>query len=244
MSVERVTNKPGEDLRAKAAAADPDDSGAEKWSYFGWAERPYFQAMRKFRYDLFRPLLLQLARLGIKPNHVTAASFIVVLVGFPLFYGARQYGLAFAALARHIALDGFDGPLARTLKQHGTAQGALMDMSNDVTGMVIVVLTVSFFHQTGSVVPVVTKSISPGVNIVIGTVYVITYLYLTIFAVAQNILGLRYAYVLKTKYTVYILLMCKWLFGFDLVTPVMALSSVYMGLSAFFGFLRVARTLR
>ena len=231
---ENAAGKAGLEARARRAAPPENELQDDRWSYFGWAERPYFQAMRRFRYDIFRPLLIRLGRLGLRPNHVTVASFLAVLVGFPLFWGAKLYGWAFAALALHVILDGFDGPLAQALDQHGTAQGALMDMSNDVTGLVIVILTVSYFNAGAG----------PSVNVFIGTVYAITYLYLTIFAVAQNLLDIRYAYVVKTKYPVYILLLCKWLFAFDLATPVMALASVYMGLSAFFGFLRVARTLR
>ncbi|MCZ7586451.1 MAG: hypothetical protein M5R36_25705 [Deltaproteobacteria bacterium] len=218
-----------------AAAGSDSSPGAqgERWSYFGWAERPYFQAMRVFRYGLFRPLLGGLARRGLRPNHITGASFLVILLGFPLFFGARQYGLAFAALALHLLLDGFDGPLAQLLGTQGRAQGALMDMSNDVTGMVIVVLTAAYFPESAA-----------GVPTFIGAVYVVTYLYVTIFAVAQNLLNIHYAYVVKTKYAIYVLLFAKWLTGLELVTPIMVLASVYMGVSAFFGFMRVARTLR
>ncbi|MCC6158666.1 MAG: CDP-alcohol phosphatidyltransferase family protein [Deltaproteobacteria bacterium] len=201
----------------------------ERWSYFGWAERPYFRRMSEFRYELFGFFLRPLARRGVRPNHITAASFLTVLVGFPLFYGAGRYGAAFAALAVHILLDGLDGPLAKIVGKKNTAQGALMDMSNDVTGIVIVVFTVSFFGP---------------VPWFLGTVYAVTYLYLTIFAVAQNLLDLRYAYVVKTKYTVYVLLVVWWLTGVDLVSPVTALATVYMGVSAFFGFVRVTRALR
>lgn len=201
----------------------------ERWSYFGWAERPYFRKMSRFRYDLFGVFLRPLARRGVKPNHITAASFVVILVGFPIFYGAERYGLAFAALGLHILLDGLDGPLAKVLGRKNTPHGALMDMSNDVTGIVIVIFTVSYFGP---------------VPWILGTLYAVTYLYLTIFAVAQNLLDIRYAYVVKTKYTVYGLLVVWWLTGVNMVSPVVAIAGVYMGVSAFFGFVRVARALK
>lgn len=210
---------------------DTDDAlkSGDRWTYFGWAERPYFQRMSRFRYALFSPLLGPLVRRGVGPDHITAASFFVLLVGFPLFYGAKLHGLAFLVLALHIILDGLDGPLASALGRKGSAHGALMDMANDVTGMVIVIVTASYFGP---------------IPWFLGTVYTISYLYLTIFAVAQNLLGIRYAYVVKTKYTIYVLLLVWWRTGLELVSPVMALAVIYMGVSAFFGFLRVARTLR
>ncbi len=204
-------------------------SSDERWNYFGWAERPYFRAMSAFRYSLFGPFLGPLHRLGVKADHLTGASFFVILIGFPLMYGARQYGLAFGVLILHILLDGLDGPMARLEGSKGSAHGALMDMTNDVTGMVVVIITASFFGQ---------------IPWFLGATYVITYLYLSIFAVAQNLLGIRYAYVVKTKYTIYVLLVVWWLTGLKLVSPVMAVATVYMGVSAFFGFLRVARALK
>lgn len=228
---ERVKTPSEEIAEEDKTAQDPEDAGSsdEGWTYFGWAERPYFRAMSAFRYSLFGPFLTPLARLGIRADHITGASFFVILVGFPLLYGARQYGLAFWVLALHILLDGLDGPMARLEGSKGSGHGALMDMTNDVTGMVVVIITASFFGP---------------IPWFLGATYVITYLYLSIFAVAQNLLGIRYAYVVKTKYTIYVLLLIWWLTDVELVSPVMALATVYMGVSAFFGFLRIAKTLR
>jgi phosphatidylglycerophosphate synthase len=212
-----------------AEALEDEGSSDGGWTYFGWAERPYFRAMSAFRYNLFGPFLSPLRRRGIKADHLTGMSFFVILVGFPLLYGARQYGLAFFVLALHILLDGLDGPMARLEGSKGSSRGALMDMTNDVTGMVVVILTASFFGP---------------IPWFLGATYVTTYLYLSIFAVAQNLMGIRYAYVVKTKYTIYVLLVIWRLTGVELVSPVMAVATVYMGVSAFFGFLRVARALR
>ncbi|MBZ0270884.1 hypothetical protein K8I61_02520 [bacterium] len=224
---------PADDPERDDDAAEPGaaTTAADRWSYFGAAERPYFQAFRRFRYGLFNPILGHLAARGIGPDHVTGASFFVLLVGFPLCYGARAYGAAFIVLAIHLVLDGIDGPLAQYLGRKGAAHGALMDMTNDVTGMVIVIVTATYFGP---------------IPWPVGATYVITYLYVTIFAVGQNLLSIPYAYVVKTKYPVYILLFAWWMGGLppNVVTLFMAVATVYMGVSAFYGFLRVARKLR
>ncbi|MCB9475765.1 MAG: CDP-alcohol phosphatidyltransferase family protein [Deltaproteobacteria bacterium] len=206
-----------------------------KWSWYARDEETYFRRMSRYRYERFGPALERLARLGVMPWHITAASFTVLLVGFPILFSAGEYGAAFLVLALHIVLDGLDGPLARVIGRYGRAQGALLDMANDLTGMVIVVLTASFVADVPG---------APSIPPTVGTIYVVTYLYVSVFAVAQNLLEIPYTAIVKTKFTIYALLLLKWLTGLSWITPLMVVFSVYMGVSAFLGFVRIARALR
>lgn len=192
--------------------ADPLALKTEDVSYFGYTERPFFERLSAGRFRLFRPLLVVLHALRIRSNHITGLSFLIILIGFPILFWREKYLAAFIVLGIHIILDGIDGPLAR-LEGSPTPSGALLDMGNDVTGMVIVVITAShwgFLHPT------------------IGFMYVVGYLYLTFAAIAQNALGLSFRFVMKTKYPVYILLAIRAGTGVDITTWFCIFVTAYM----------------
>ena len=184
----------------------------ENVSYFGYTERPFFERMSAWRFRFFHPILGVLTKLGIRATHITGASFLVILVGFPLFFWKQMYFWAFAALAVHIILDGLDGPLANYQEDQSPA-GAFLDMSNDLTGMVIVLITAAHWDF---------------LNPTIAFMYVVAYLYLTFVAVAQNALKLPFRFVMKTKYPVYVLLAFRAATGVDITTWFCIFLTAYM----------------
>lgn len=171
-------------------------------SYFGYTERPFFERLSAGRYRYFYPLLVIFRMLGIRPNHLTALSFLVVFIGFPLFFMLDLRTYAFYALIAGIILDGLDGPLAK-LEGRQTRSGAVLDQANDLTCMVVVVVTAAHYEL---------------MNPTVAFLYVVSYLYLTFTSFAKNTLRIPYRFVVKTKYPTYIFLFVAHLTGVDITT--------------------------
>ncbi len=197
---EPTVSKKTEESRQKTAPGPEYD--LDNVSYFGYTEKPFFDRMSAGRYRYFYPLLVIFRMLGIRPNHLTALSFLVVLIGFPVCFYFNLRGYAFIALIVGIVLDGLDGPLAK-LEGRQLRSGAILDQLNDLTSMVIVVITASAFEL---------------MNSTIGFCYVVCYLYLTFTSFAKNVLGIPYRFVMKTKYPTYIFLLTAHLTGIDITT--------------------------
>ncbi len=199
-------NKPPETQKKEKVegkeAAPGQEYDLDNVSYFGYTEKPFFDRMSAGRYRYFYPLLVIFRMLGIRPNHLTALSFLIVLIGFPLFFLLELRNYAFIALIVGIILDGLDGPLAK-LEGRQTRSGAILDQANDLTSMVIVVITAAHFEL---------------MNPTVGFLYVVSYLYLTFTSFAKNALRISYRFVVKTKYPTYIFLLTAHLTGVDITT--------------------------
>jgi CDP-diacylglycerol---glycerol-3-phosphate 3-phosphatidyltransferase len=84
---------------------------------------------------LLRPLVLQLARAGVRPNHVTMAALLLSLAVGAVPWPARQHRGVLLVLPAwlfvRMALNAIDGMLAR---EHGmrTALGAVLNEMGDV----------------------------------------------------------------------------------------------------------------
>ncbi len=119
---------------------------------------------------------------------------------------------AFIAVIVGIILDGLDGPLAK-LEGRQTRSGAILDQANDLTCMVIVMITVSHYGL---------------MNPTVAFLYVVSYLYLTFTSFAKNALRIEYRFVVKTKYPTYILLLVAHLTGVDITTWLCLAMVIYM----------------
>src|SRR6476469_3426780 len=93
------------------------------------------------------PVLVTLARLGIRPDDLTLASLIVGLAFCPLWLWPGQplwaQVAALAALLIHLILDALDGPLARHLKTD-SRRGSFTDTLADqivVTATTLTLMT-------------------------------------------------------------------------------------------------------
>lgn len=196
----------------------PEDSNSsqdydlENISAFGYTERPMFDRMSSWRYRKFYSLLAVFDKLRLRPNHITGASLLIVAVGFPLLFVLDLPKWAFLVLVIHILLDGLDGPLARYQK-YDTHSGAMLDLGNDLTGMVIVLITAAHYEL---------------MNPTVAFLYTVGYLYLTFVAIAQNILKISFRFVNKTKYPTYIFLLIHQFTGVDITTWFCLVMWVYM----------------
>ena len=111
----------------------------------------------------------------------------------------------------NILLDGLDGPVAR-LGRYASDKGALSDILNDITSMVVVALTAihfGFAHET------------------LGFAYVVTYIYMIVFIIARNVMEMPYKVVFKSKYWMFGFLLIKVHFGYDILNPFLLILTVY-----------------
>ena len=201
--------------------------GRNKLHYFGADEEEYFHRVADRRTKMLRPLAMAFVQLNVRSDTLTLASFLLLpLFFFPLF-GLGYYLAAWFILILHIALDGLDGPIAR-LGRYASDKGALSDILNDISGMVVVALTAIYFGFAGSL---------------LGGLYMVTYIYMIIFIIARNVLEIPYRVVFKSKYWLYIFLLVKVHFHWDLLNPFLLLLSGYQVVMTVLGFVHLRRRL-
>ncbi len=201
--------------------------GRNKLHYFGADEEEYFHRVADRRTKLLRPLAMFFVRRNVRADTLTLASFLLLpLFFFPLF-GLGYYLAAWAVLLLHIGLDGLDGPIAR-LGRYASDKGALSDILNDISGMVVVALTAIHFGFA-----------SP----LLGGLYIVTYIYMITFIIARNVLEMPYRVVFKSKYWLYIFLLVKVHFHWDILNPFLLALSVYQTVMTVLGFIRLRRHL-
>ena len=128
-----------------------------------------------------RPLLVVLSRLHVRPDHLTLLSAVFGLSFCPLFFWSKP--LAFVMLALHVLLDGLDGPLARhtnTASHRGSFSDSMADQ------LVVVTSTVTLMSiRVVGVVP--------------GSVYVVAYTVVMLFAMARNALSVPYSWLVRPR---------------------------------------------
>jgi phosphatidylglycerophosphate synthase len=96
-----------------------------------------------------RPLAAVLARLGVRPDHVTAIAFLLALAAAALIaFGRPVSGLAVWLVSR--IGDGLDGALARETAA-ASAFGGYLDITLDMTAYSAIVIGFAIAHPSQSV---------------------------------------------------------------------------------------------
>lgn len=141
---------------------------------------------QEIRGKLFAPLLRVLEACGVTPDHVTLLSLLCGLAFCPLIF---YYPIAaFVLLAQHVFLDGFDGPLARHLGV-ASPNGSFTDSMADQTVITATTITMMYGGMVG---------------ILPGSLYLITYMVVVLFAMARNALNDPYSWLVRPRFYVYI----------------------------------------
>ncbi|HEX5104584.1 MAG TPA: CDP-alcohol phosphatidyltransferase family protein [Pirellulaceae bacterium] len=167
-------------LDAKADCYSAGERGAMGW----WQD---------LRARWLGPLLAAMGAVGIRPDHVTAASLAAGLAFCPLWLWpdgpAWAKPAALVALLLHVLLDGLDGPLARHL---GTAssRGSFTDSLADQIVVTATTLALMAAPQ-------------PGVLTWIGGTYIFLYATVVGFAMVRNALGNPYTWLVRPRLWVY-----------------------------------------
>ena len=198
-----------------------------KLHYFGASEEEYFHRVADRRTQLFKPLAMFFVRRNIRADTLTLTSFLLLpFFFFPLF-GLKYYVAAWAVLLFHIFLDGMDGPVAR-LGRYASDKGALSDIVNDITSMVVVALTAMHFGFA---------------NPLLAGLYMATYLYMIVFIIARNVMDMPFKFVFKSKYYLFLFLLVKVHTGVDVLNPFLLILSGYQAVVTGIGFFHLRRYL-
>ena len=180
-------------------------------NYFGSRERPTVARWIAWRDGLLAPTYRALARRNVHADTVTLISILLVLLFFVPLFVLKRYVAAWIALLGHVLLDALDGPMART-SGYSSNRGALADIMNDISGMVVVVAATAY---AGWIDPTV------------AVLYVASYLYLIFFTIGLNLLGAGFRVVLKSKYWYYVALVVTVHTGRGVLNPFAAVCATY-----------------
>lgn len=161
------------------------DPGEVKADCYSTRERAAMAVWQKLRAVTLRPLLDLLTRCRIGPNHLTLLSALVGLLFCPLYFWMKP--AAFAMIALHVLLDGLDGPLARHTNT-ASHRGSFTDSMSDQLVVVASTIVLMSTHT---------------IDILPGSVYIVTYTVVMLFAMVRNALSIPYSWLVRPRFFVY-----------------------------------------
>ena len=162
------------------------NAGEPEADCYSQGERHWMVYTQRLRGVWMAPLLTLMARAKIKPDHLTILSLTAGLAFCPLYVPA--FPVALACLALHVLLDGMDGPLARHLGI-ASRSGSFTDTMADQTVITATTLTAVFYGT---------------VHFLPGTLYILTYTVVVLFAMARNALKTPYSWLFRPRFLVYV----------------------------------------
>lgn len=202
------------------------------FNHFTEPEQPYQARFKHQRDVFFGPIVSILTKLRISADMVSGTGVLcLVPFGVLLCFYPPTTGVMTAAvilLALHVLFDGIDGSIARRLGQDGPS-GALVDMTCDHCGMVIVSL---FFGLAGLAEP----------NAV--ALYIVTYTIMIVLMVWLNALDRPFRWVFRTKFVLYALFLLEVVTDVNVLTVFMLAATVYHLGPIFLGFHRLRQELQ
>ena len=175
--------KCGGTLMSRAPVQDQDRVKADCYAR---GERSGMVRWQQFRAVTLHPLLVFLAGLGVRPDHLTLVSAVIGLSFCPLYFWSKP--LALAMLALHVLLDGLDGPLARYTNT-ASRRGSLSDSMADQCVVVASTVTLMSMQVVG---------------ILAGSVYIVAYTVVILFAMVRNALSIPYSWLFRPRFVVYL----------------------------------------
>jgi phosphatidylglycerophosphate synthase len=140
---------------------------------------------QRVRGVILGPMLRIMARLGLRPDHLTVLSLSAGLAFCPIYLYSIPWALA--ALALHVILDGLDGPLARHLDV-ASRSGSFTDSMADQTVIAASTLTLMYTGDAGAFS---------------GALYIVAYTVVVLFAMARNVLEVPYSWLFRPRFLVY-----------------------------------------
>lgn len=164
----------------------PPNSDEVKADCYSARERAAMAVWQKLRAVTLRPVLNILTGCRIGPDHLTLLSALVGLLFCPLFFWSKPAALAMIAL--HVLLDGLDGPLARYANK-ASRRGSFTDSMSD---QLVVVASTVVLMSTHTI------------DVLAGSVYVVAYTVVMLFAMARNALSIPYTWLVRPRFFVYV----------------------------------------
>ena len=163
-----------------AAKGDCDSAGAREWMEYG----------QQLRARFFAPALRLLTKLRVTPDHLTILSFLFGLAFAPLWY-FEYFWYGMAALWMHVALDGFDGPLARH-QNSASPRGSFTDSFCDQA----VVSTVTSMLMIGR----------PGLSVAAGAIFLVVDTGVLAISMVRNSLQIPYSWLLRPRLILFLVI--------------------------------------
>ena len=180
---------------------------------------------QRFRAVTRRPLLDVLTRCRISPNHLTLLSVLAGLAFCPLYFWSKP--AAFAMLGVHVLLDGLDGPLARHTDT-ASRRGSFADSMSDQLVVVASTITLMSTHVI-AVLP--------------GSVYIVAYTVLMLFAMIRNALSIPYVWLVRLRFFVYVWCVVDTYYLPGTINYVLWFFNALLALKLITGFVKIRRRL-
>ncbi len=198
----------------------------DKADVYSAGERAWMERTQRIRGVLFDPLLRVLVAAKATPNHLTYLSLCAGIAFCPLyFYYSKPW--AFVLLALHVFLDGLDGPLARYTNT-ASRGGSFTDSMCDTAVIAATTITLMLANE---------------VHILPGSLYILTYTLVVIFAMARNIMKEPYSFLFRPRFLIYLWIPVQswWLPG--TMNYLLWASIVLLGINVLRGFTKIRERL-
>ncbi len=196
----------------------PEDLKSDCYSA---GERAGMVLWQRVRAVILWPLLSVLSRIGVRPDHLTALSALAGLAFCPLFFWSKP--LAFGMLAVHVLLDGLDGPLARHTNK-ASRRGSFSDSMADQLVVVASTVTLMSTHVVG---------------VLAGSVYVVAYTVVMLFAMVRNALAIPYSWLVRPRFFVYLWLVIETYYLPGTIDYVLWLFNALLAIKVLTGFAKI-----
>lgn len=186
------------------------------FSKFSESEAPYFERFQKWRDSFFQPLCVFFTKAGVKPDHLTYLSVLLML---PFVFFLQQLPIvSLISLVLSVFLDAVDGPLARHQKTQ-SAHGFFMDLVADHLVLFTFVLALIYFKF---------------IDGFWGAAYSLNYLLMIVMIVVMSALKMKIFTVWKSKFLLYLAWTLAIFFGFNFLDIFLVFFSIYMFLTNLF----------
>ncbi len=215
------TEKHPEDRDVKPESGTTPDF----FNYFG-KDRPFHQWFARKRTELFASWVRPFLRLGLVPDTISYIG-IALLAGVVLYF-VRKPSVAVLFLAGHVLCDGLDGVFARHSGK-ASQSGAFTDLVCDQLGMVVVAMLAIFHHLVAPL---------------LGALYIVLYLFVVVFGVIINTMGLQTRITITSKYFLYAVYAIWAVWQVNFFTILMSFFSAIMFVEVIVGYVRLKRGIR
>lgn len=169
----------------------------ENLNYFCGREKKFLKKYSDYRTKFFLPISKILIKLGVTADLLSYIG-LFILIGFIYFIKTNPIAASIFLLL-HVAVDAFDGPLAKARNEAGDS-GAFTDIICDHTGMIVVVLGLIYAGLADSL---------------LGIAYIYIYTILIFFMVVRNKINNPIKLAFRSKYELYLLFGLYAFLGFN-----------------------------
>jgi len=198
-----------------------------KGDCYSAGEREWMEYGQRLRGQLLSPVLSLMTQMRIRPDYLTLLSLFSGLCFAPLWYLDQNWSAVFA-LAMHVTLDGFDGPLAR-YQSVESPRGSFTDSFCDQ----LVVSTVIITLMTGT----------PPLSVIAGSIFLVAYTAVLAIAMVRNSLNVPYSWLVRPRFLLFLAIPLQLLQFSGSITLVVWVSNLLLAVKLATGFYMIRKRL-